>query len=80
MITEYIQAALRHATYEILPDENLFFGRIPGLQGVMASDESLEACRETLREVLEGWILLRVARRLPIPSVDGIELTVDSAA
>jgi hypothetical protein len=28
-----------------------------------------------LREVLEEWILFRVHRHLPLPVIDGIELT-----
>jgi predicted RNase H-like HicB family nuclease len=57
MLTEYVSAALRRATYEILPD-NTFYGEIPGFQGVYSNATNLEACREELREVLEGWIIL----------------------
>jgi predicted RNase H-like HicB family nuclease len=57
MLTEYIHAAMRAATYEILSDRT-FYGAIPGFQGVYANTDTLEACREELREVLEGWIVL----------------------
>ena len=33
MLTAYIQAAMRHATYKLL-DDGTFFGEIPDLQGV----------------------------------------------
>jgi predicted RNase H-like HicB family nuclease len=33
---------------------------------------TLEACREELEEVLEGWILFQVSKNLPLPLVDGI--------
>jgi hypothetical protein len=33
-----------------------------------------------LKEVLEGWILLRVSLHMPLPIVDGIELIVGEAA
>ena len=45
MLTNYIQAAMRKAQYEILPNEELYFGKIPGLQGVWANAATLEACR-----------------------------------
>ena len=37
---------------------------------------ALEACREELEEVLEEWLLFRVSRNLPLPVVDGLELTI----
>ena len=68
MLTEYIQAALRHATYEILPDDKTFYGEIHECIGVYANAETLEACRNELREVLEQWIFLRIHHHLPLPS------------
>ncbi len=58
MLTNYIQAALRRAKYEILPDDHSYYGEIPGFKGVYANAGTLEACREELQEVLEDWILL----------------------
>lgn len=52
MLLEYIQAALRHAKYEILPDDGSYYGEIPQCNGVYANAETLEDCREQLREVL----------------------------
>jgi hypothetical protein len=31
MLTEYIEAAMRKAKYEILSDDNTFYGHIPGV-------------------------------------------------
>ena len=76
MLTKYIQAALRKAKYEILPDDGSFYGEIPGFAGVWANAESLEACREELEEVLEEWLLLGISRNHPLPVVEGIELTI----
>ncbi len=70
MIGDYIRAAMRHATYELLSDGS-FYGSIPGFAGVWADAATLEACRDELQEVLEGWILLRIADHLSIPEVDG---------
>lgn len=80
MLTSYIKAALKQAKYEILPDDGTFYGSIAGFQGVWANAPSLEACRGELEEVLEEWILLSVARQLPLPVVDGIELTIKEVA
>ena len=52
MLTEYIRAYMRRATYEIWSD-GTFYGEILGFQGVYANAETLEACREQLQEVLE---------------------------
>jgi len=80
MLTNYINAALRHAHYEILPDDQSFYGDVPNFEGVYANAETLEACREELAEVLEEWILFRVSKNLPLPVVDGLELKVREVA
>lgn len=59
-------SAMKQATYEILSDGS-FYGEIPEFQGVYANEKTLEACREQLQEVLEGWIILglRLGHSLP---------------
>ena len=59
MLTEYIYKKLNQAQYKIL-DDGHYFGEIPGLQGVWASEKNLEECREILREVLEEWLILKL--------------------
>jgi len=76
MLRDYIQAAMRQAKYEILPEDSSFYGEIPGLNGVYANVAKLERCREELEEIFEEWILLRVSRNLPLPIVEGIELVI----
>lgn len=80
MLTKYIHSAMHQAKYKILSDDDTFYGEIPGFQGVWANTDTLEACREELKEVLEEWILLRVARNLPLPVVDDIELSIKEVA
>jgi len=80
MLLEYVQAALRHAKYEILPDDGSYYGEIPECTGVYANASTLEDCREMLREVLEEWLLFRVYRNLVLPVIDGIELTIKEVA
>lgn len=77
MLTQYIQAAMRQAKYEILSDDGSFYGEIPGFQGVYSNAETLEECREQLAEVLEGWILLHLIDNTPLPIVNGLELPVE---
>ena len=67
MITKYIESALARATYEIIKDEEPYYGEIPDLQGVWASGKTLEDCRRNLAETVEDWILFSVANGLPIP-------------
>ena len=80
MLMQYLQSALRHASYEILPDDGSFYGEISICNGVYANAATLEDCREQLGEVLEEWILFRVYKNLPLPVIDGIELTVKEVA
>ena len=67
MLSNYINAALRHAHYEILADDGSYYGEIPNFEGVYANAETLEGCREELAEVLEEWILLRISKSPPLP-------------
>ena len=79
MLTDYIHAAMTQAHYEIL-DEGDFYGEIPGLQGVLAAASTLEACREELQEVLEGWIILGLRLGHSFPPVNGVELNAEPEA
>lgn len=51
---------MQKAHYEILPDNEGYFGEIECLQGIWANANTLETCREELREVPEEWILLGI--------------------
>jgi predicted RNase H-like HicB family nuclease len=76
MITEYIQAAMRKAKYEILENNEGFYGEIPGFQGVWGNGPTLEGCREDLAEALEEWILFQLSDNTPLPKINGINLRV----
>lgn len=80
MLMKYIQAAMRHAKYEILSDDGSFYGEIPACEGVYANAASFEECREQLNEVLEEWILFRVHKNLDLPVINGIVLTIKEVA
>ena len=60
MFTQYVDKAMKLAEYEIIEDDEGFFGSIPGFQGLWASDKTLERCREELRSTLEEWLVLKL--------------------
>ena len=70
VLTSYIRAAMRQARYEIVEDDGSFYGEIPAIPGVWANAATLEACREELESVLEGWVLVSIADPSPIPAID----------
>jgi len=74
MLIEYIRAAMHKASYELMPDDEGFWGEIPGFQGVWANAPTLEACRDELEEVLQDWMVFRISDGLDLPVVDGIDL------
>jgi predicted RNase H-like HicB family nuclease len=80
VISSYLDAAMRLATYELIDGGATFYGHISDLPGVWATGESLEACRDELREVLEGWVVLGLALGHPIPPIGGLELRVPQAS
>jgi predicted RNase H-like HicB family nuclease len=69
MITEYIEAAMSKAKYEIINDEEPYYGEVPELEGVWATGKTLEECRKNLAEVIDGWIVVRLKKGLPIPPI-----------
>ena len=74
MLREYLSSAMRKAKYEIIPDDGTYYGEIPGFKGVYSNSENLEDCRNELEEVLEEWLLYRIANSLQVPVVNGIDL------
>ncbi len=69
MLTEYIEEALKRAKYEIIEDQEPYYGEVPELKGVWSTGRSLEECRRNLKEVIEGWLVLSIKKGLPIPEL-----------
>jgi len=69
MLTEYIEEALRRARYEMIDDEEPYYGEVPELRGVWATGKTLEECRKNLKEVIEGWLVISIKKGLPIPQL-----------
>jgi predicted RNase H-like HicB family nuclease len=80
MLTSYIRAAMRQARYEIVEGDGAFYGDIPAFPGVWANAKTLEACREELESVLEGWVLLSIADQSLISDTDGNRLEIREVA
>lgn len=76
MLTDYIQKALERAHYEIIEDDDPYYGEIPGLDGLWATGLTLEGCRRELSKALEDWLLFSIAKGLPIPPIDGLQIDV----
>ncbi len=78
MIRQYVEEALRGARYDKLEDDT-FYGEVPRLRGVLATAEILEDCRNQLAEVVEEWVLVRVAKGLAVPPLGKIGVRVKKA-
>lgn len=74
MIRQWLDAAMEAAKYEIIEDEEPYYGEIPGVPGVWATGRTLEECRRNLAEALDDWLLFSLANGHPIPDVGGVEV------
>lgn len=73
MLTDYINAAMKQAKYEILED-GTYYGDIPPCPGVWFGADNLNDCQKGLQEVLEDWIILGFRMGDEIPVIDGIDM------
>ncbi len=74
MLIEYIEEALKRAKYEIIDDEEPYYGEIKELKSVWATGKTLEECRDNLKNVIEGWILLSIKKGIEIPKLGNYEI------
>ncbi len=68
MFQEFLTSYLNKTKYELIDKGKTYYGEIPELRGVWATGKTLEECRENLLETLEGWVILRLRKNLPIPN------------
>jgi len=80
LLTKYIQAAMRHAVYEWLPDDGIYYAEIPELPGVWSSAATEEELPAALQEALEGWVALGLSLHHPLPEIDGQTIDVAHVA
>jgi predicted RNase H-like HicB family nuclease len=69
MLLEYIQTALDSARYEMIQDEEPFYGQVPSLEGVWATGKTLKECCRNLAEAIEDWVLFSIAKGFSIPAL-----------
>ena len=74
MLASYLDKAMELAVYDIIEEDQTFWGEIPALKGVWACQKTLEQCRQDLRETLSDWLALRLRLGLEIPVIQGIYL------
>ncbi len=77
MLTEYIQAAMREAHYELI-EGGRFFGSIPACKGTWGEGKTLEECREELRGALESWIAAGLRFGHTLPTIANIDINVQA--
>ncbi len=70
MLIQYIQTALEKAKYEIIEDDEPYYGEVSELEGVWGTGKTLEECRRDLEEVIDEWIVFRLRKGLTIPQID----------
>jgi len=78
MIIEFIRAAMKLAKYEIIENEEKFYGTISELKGVWSTGKTLEECRENLESSLEDWILACVSKGIEVPEIEGRQIMIMS--
>ena len=72
MLTDYLNAAMRHAEYERLED-GAWYAHIPGLPGLWASAANLEDTRNELLSALDDWLYVNASgAKIQPPEFDGI--------
>lgn len=77
LLGRYITVAMRRALPRQLEGSDRWFADLPGFPGALADGESPKECLDTLAEVLQDWLILKLADQdLGLPVVDEIDLTV----
>ena len=80
MLTDYIDAALTHALYEPMENDEGWFASIPDFPGLWAHGMTVEETRAALKSALEDWILVGVRLGREMPLVNGINVNVRNVA
>lgn len=75
MLLEYINAAMERAVYEKF-EGNVFGGSVPGCPGVSATAKTLAQCQKELRDVLDGWLIVKLRHGDNIPPIGRINLNL----
>ncbi len=74
MLRRYMQAAMKHATYQEPANGELYRAQIPELPGLHAQATTRDECQLQLRSNLAMWLQWRLCQGLSIPPMDGVPL------
>jgi predicted RNase H-like HicB family nuclease len=78
VLTEYIEAAMRHAHYEKM-ESGRYWGEIPQCPGAWGEGATLEEAREELRRTLESWIIVGLRHGDQFEVINGLDLNLRPA-
>ena len=78
MLTGYLTAALESAHFEMIEDDEPYFGHVLALQDVWATGKTLDECRRNLASALEDWVLSSIASGQDLPIVNGVAPTTSA--
>jgi predicted RNase H-like HicB family nuclease len=73
MLSDYISAAMKAASYEKL-DDGTYCGTIRRCPGVIAFASTLFECQEELRSALEDWLIVKLRHGDSLPVLGGVSL------
>ena len=72
-LSQYVQAAINQAEYE-RDEDGIIVAQVPGADGFYAQGETFEETRATLREVIEGNVVLALQLGWAIPAMAGVNI------
>ena len=72
-VVQYMEAAMREASYEKMEDGS-WFASIPELPGLWATGATVEEARKELFDALGGWIEVHSKAGNRVPDVKGVSL------
>jgi len=74
MITEYIEAAISKARYELIKDEEPYYGEVPELEGSGRLAKRWKNAVRIWRRLLMAGIIVRLRKELPLPPIGEYEI------
>lgn len=77
LIDRYVDAAMRRASLEWIPEDPVWYAEVSALPDVWASGKSEDEALAELRSVIRGWVLLKIEEQdRDFPELDAINLNV----
>jgi predicted RNase H-like HicB family nuclease len=74
VLERYVDAAMKHAIVEWIPDDQTYYGHVMRPAAVYVEGNSPAICRRRLRQAVEECLRDMLARDRPIPRIDGVGL------